>query len=306
MKFELEPHNRNVPESELIADLKRVANELQKNSVSCNEYDTRGRFSSSTLANRLGSWSKATEKAGLAKSPTSIKKISDEQLLDDLKLVAEQIQKPSVTRDEYEERGQFAPANFRKRFGSWNKALDKAGLQRTISFDTTEEELFTNLVEIWMKLERQPKMADLTSKTSKFSHATYVKRFGTWRKALEAFVVWANKGETQAIEASPQKEDFLQKSSTAQSQTRPSPKQEVFRHRTSRTINYRLRFLVMRRDNFKCKITGRSPATDPTVILEVDHIVPWDKDGETVMENLQTLAKEINIGKSNLDMYQKD
>jgi hypothetical protein len=304
MKFELEPHNRNVPDSELIADLKRVANELQKNSISASEYDARGRFSSSTLANRFGFWSKAVEKAGLAKSPASIKKISDEKLLNDLRLVAKQIQKSSVTRDEYNEHGQFASANFRKRFGSWNKALDKADLERTISFDTTEEELFTNLVEIWMKLGRQPKSADLTSQTSKFSWKTYSNRFGTWRKALEAFVVWANKGEAQAIEVPPQKEELLQKPSAAQSQTKPLPKQEIFRHRTSRTINYRLRFLVMRRDNFKCKITGRSPATDPSVILEVDHIVPWDKNGETVMENLQTLAKDINIGKSNLDMYQ--
>jgi len=211
-----------------------------------------------------------------------------------------------LLRDEYDEHGQFAPANFRTRFGSWNKALDKAGLERTVSFDTTEEELFTNLAEIWMKLGRQPKSADLTSQTSKFSHSAYSNRFGTWRKALEAFVVWANKGETQAVEAPPQKEEVLQKPGTAQSQAKPSSKQEIFRHRTSRTINYRLRFLVMRRDNFKCRITGRSPATDPSVILEVDHIVPWDKNGETVMENLQTLAKEINIGKSNLDMYQTD
>jgi hypothetical protein len=304
MKFELEPYNRNVPDSELIADLKRVANELQKNSVSCSEYDTQGRFHSGTLERRFGSWSKVVEMAGLAKSPTSVKKISDEKLLDDLRLVAKQIQKPSVTRDEYEEHGQFAPANFRKRFGSWNKALDKAGLERTISFDTTEEELFTNLAEMWMRLGRQPRMSDITSQTSKFSHATFVNRFGTWRKSLEAFVVWANKGEAQAIEVSLQKEEVLQKPNTAQPQAKPPPKQEIFRHRTSRTINYRLRFLVMRRDNFKCRITGRSPATDPSVILEVDHIVPWDKNGETVMENLQTLAKEINIGKSNLDMFE--
>ena len=70
-----------------------------------------------------------------------------------------------------------------------------------------------------------------------------------------------------------------------------------------RHVNYRLKFLVMRRDNFRCRITGRSPATDRNIILEVDHIVPWDKGGETVIENLQTLAKDINIGKSNLDMY---
>jgi Homing endonuclease associated repeat len=128
------------------------------------------------------------EKAGLAKSPNgSIKKISDEQLLNDLKSVAEQIHKSSVTRAEYDELGQFASANFKKRFGSWNKALDKAGLERTISFDTSEEKLFTNLAEIWMRLERQPKIADITSQTSKFSWSTYSKRFGSWRKALEAF-----------------------------------------------------------------------------------------------------------------------
>ena len=58
----------------------------------------------------------------------------------------------------------------------------------------------------------------------------------------------------------------------------------------------------MRRDNFKCRITGRSPATDPSVILVVDHIVPWERGGETVFDNLQTLAQDVNIGKSNLGM----
>jgi len=38
MKFELEPHNRNVPENELLADLKRVAEELRKTSVTIDEY----------------------------------------------------------------------------------------------------------------------------------------------------------------------------------------------------------------------------------------------------------------------------
>ena len=302
MKFQLKWKNRNVAESELIADLKRVANELQKNSVSMSEYDTRSKFHSVTLANRFGSWSKAVEKAGL--SPTSLKKISDEKLLEDLKLVAKKIHKPSLKKDEYNEHGQFGLGIFAKRFGSWNKALDKAGLQITRKLAASEEELFTNLVEIWMKLGRQPKSEDLTSQTSKFHGHTYARRFGSWRKALEAFVVWANKEDGQSFETPVQKEQVVQKPSPTQSRAKPSPKQEAFRHRTSRNINYRLRFLVMRRDNFKCRITGRSPATDPSVILWVDHIKSWDKGGETVIENLQTLAKEINIGKSNLDMYQ--
>ncbi|KAB2833205.1 MAG: HNH endonuclease, partial [Candidatus Brocadia sp.] len=59
---------------------------------------------------------------------------------------------------------------------------------------------------------------------------------------------------------------------------------------------------VMRNDNFKCRICGRSPATDQNIKLEVDHVKPWSKGGETVIENLQTLCSDCNSGKSNLRM----
>ncbi len=210
--------------------------------------------------------------------------VSDEDLLNDLKRVAKEIGKDKVTIDEYNERGRFHNTTLTRRFGSWFIALEKAGLKKTRNLNISNEELFNNLVDIWQRLGRQPKYNDLTSLKSKYSVGTYEKRFKGWRKALEAFVCWANGEELQP--------DFTSKMTWKK------------KHRTPRTINYRLRFLVMRRDNFKCCITGRSTATDPNVILEVDHIVPWDKGGETVMENLQTLAKEINIGKSNLDMYE--
>lgn len=210
--------------------------------------------------------------------------VPDEDLLKDLARVAREIGKDKVTIDEYNERGRFHNTTLTRRFGSWFTALEKASLKKTRNLNIPNEELFNNLVDIWQRLGRQPKYHDLTSQTSKYSVGTYEKRFGGWRKALEAFVRWANEGEIQP--------------------GIPAKMSRKKKHRTPRTINYRLRFLVMRRDNFKCRITGRSPATDSSVILEVDHIVPWDKGGETVMENLQTLAKEINIGKSNLDMYE--
>lgn len=75
----------------------------------------------------------------------------------------------------------------------------------------------------------------------------------------------------------------------------------VTRHKTSRAINWRLRFLVMRRGNFKCKNCGRSPATDLNIILHVDHVKAWANGGETILENLQTLCSVCNIGKSNLE-----
>lgn len=75
---------------------------------------------------------------------------------------------------------------------------------------------------------------------------------------------------------------------------------KVQRRKTVRDIDLRLRFKVMHRDNFKCCKCGASPAKGPSVELHVDHIIPWSKGGETVIENLQTLCSKCNLGKSDL------
>ena len=65
-------------------------------------------------------------------------------------------------------------------------------------------------------------------------------------------------------------------------------------------MNLRTRFIVMQRDKFKCCVCGASPAKDSSVELQVDHIIPWAKGGETVIDNLQTLCSKCNLGKSDL------
>lgn len=68
--------------------------------------------------------------------------------------------------------------------------------------------------------------------------------------------------------------------------------------RKSRKISDKLRYTILKRDNFKCRACGASPAKNPEVELHIDHIVPWSKGGETTPENLQTLCSKCNIGKS--------
>lgn len=58
-----------------------------------------------------------------------------------------------------------------------------------------------------------------------------------------------------------------------------------------------LRYSILKRDNYRCRICGRS-AVDG-VQLEVDHIIPVSKGGESIESNLQTLCQECNRGKSN-------
>ena len=103
-------------------------------------------------------------------------------------------------------------------------------------------------------------------------------------KALEKFIEYVNKEE---IPASEEEEKAFTNTQGA-----------LYKHKTKRSISWRLRFIIMRRDNFKCKNCGRSPATDSKIVLHVDHIISWSNGGETVPENLQTLCSICNIGKA--------
>ena len=207
---------------------------------------------------------------------------SDEELLDDIRRVAQELNQDKVTIDQYNERGKFHSTTLTRRFGNWFKTLEKAGLQKTRNLNLTEEELFRNIEEAWITLGRQPRYQEMVKPISKYSAGTYENRFGTWRQALERFVEFMNSGEIETLNTISIKPVLIQ------------------RHKTKRDINWRIRFLVMRRDNFKCVACGSNPATKSGTVLHVDHIFSWDKGGETVYENLQTLCEICNIGKSNL------
>ena len=114
---------------------------------------------------------------------------------------------------------------------------------------------------------------------SNISSGSYLRTFGKWSIALKEFVDYINTDDVQVI---------------------VPIIDENNKHKTGRDINLRTRFLVMKRDNFKCCICGRSPATTPGLELHIDHIKPWSKGGETVIDNLQTLCSDCNLGKSDL------
>ena len=64
-----------------------------------------------------------------------------------------------------------------------------------------------------------------------------------------------------------------------------------------------LRYDVLKRDNFRCQICGRS-SDDDNVKLHVDHIIPVSKGGKTELSNLRTLCQDCNLGKS--DKYDEN
>src|SRR3990170_1101044 len=131
----------------------------------------------------------------------------DQELLDDLKKVADQIGMDKVTREQYDQQGKFHSGTFEKRFGTWNKALIKAGLKVTVKQNLSEEELFKNIEEIWIKLGRQPLYEEIKKPFSKYSTRPYEKRFETWRKALEAFIEYINSDKEEVKETEENEQD---------------------------------------------------------------------------------------------------
>jgi hypothetical protein len=203
--------------------------------------------------------------------------VSDDDLIADLVRVSHELDKKQITFRDYNKVGKFSSSTIATRFGSWHEALEKAGLDKTIDRNISTEDLFRNIVDVWSKLGRQPKTRDLSSEVSKFSSSTYSYRFGSWRNALRMFVEWAN-DQNIPIESRDQ----------ADVQSRKTP----------RNVNWRLRAQVLMRDEAKCRLCGAVPRDGAK--LQVDHIKPWSKGGETVLGNLQILCEQCNGGKSDL------
>lgn len=208
-------------------------------------------------------------------------RVTDAELLGDLRSVAEQLGRESVPQKTYRQQGKYDDTTLIGHFGSWNAALRAAGLAVSNEVGLPDERLFANVLALWQHYGRQPRRSELAVPPSSVSQSPYLRRFGSWGAALEAFVAFANSTEAEVPPIAPNPEGTLRK--------------------TGRDPSMRLRFRVLQRDRFTCQGCGASPAKTAGVELHVDHVIPWSKGGETTQENLKTLCSTCNLGKSDLD-----
>ena len=197
------------------------------------------------------------------------------ELIVDLQRVAGILKKNKITQKEYNSNGKYSFAIFIRRFGGWNNALQKAGLVIGLKRKITSQKLFDNLEVVWITLGRQPFVNEIKKPLSQYNHATYQRRFGSWLKACETFIK-SKKEDVKFVR-------LVSEKSTSR----------------NRSINEKIRLKVLKRDNYKCKKCGRSPATHLGIALHIDHIKPFSKDGDNLLKNLQTLCNKCNLGKGN-------
>lgn len=204
--------------------------------------------------------------------------VSDDEIIADIRRVADLAGTNVISFRQYRELGNYASTTAALRFGTWNGALSAAGLEVGCERNITDERLFENLMRLWEHYGRQPRFRELACPPSVISAGPYQRRFQSWMKALEQFVAYPN----------------------AQGAPIPILVETARGNRTGRDPSLRLRFSVMKRDNFSCRACGASPGLSPGLTLHVDHVKAWSVGGETVEENLQTLCEACNQGKSNV------
>jgi len=206
--------------------------------------------------------------------------VSNDELLDDLRRISGLNGNIELSQHRYRELGGvYDVKTYHRRFGAWNKALSMVGILPANEINYSDQRLFENILVLWQHYGQQPRQRQLALPPSIISEGPYKRRFSSWGKALEAFVDYANLSDAEL------KNEELQ---------------TIEQRKTGRDPSLRLRWRVLQRDRFTCCSCGKSPATLLGVELHVDHIKPWSKGGDTIIDNLQTLCSNCNLGKSDL------
>jgi hypothetical protein len=288
----------------LLDEIRRVAAQHSGTSLSSGTFaQLSQRVSVCTIRRRFGTWRNALSKAGLEHlyggrkvsekmKAQPAKRLSKTDLISELKRVHALIGTETMNREQFNAHSITSYEAIRRRFG-WHEALRLAGIAPapTAKPKWTLEECSENLAVVWTHYGRPPTYREMFEPPSTVSGKGYEARWGTWRKALQAFVSWAN-SDRKTDEASRVQDLAADQGVTAPPVQRSEANQ--------RQVGARLRFRVFQRDHFKCVACGRSPATHLGVVLHADHLRAVALGGKTVLENLQTLCDGCNLGKGAL------
>lgn len=212
------------------------------------------------------------------------KNISDAELLDDVKSVVRINSLVSITIEQYEQLGSYCSTTLKRRFGGWNKVLALIGLVPNNQFYTNKQ-LYHNIERVWLFKGKQPVRRDMDDNSiSEISSYPYLRNFGSWYNALDAFVEYINSDDAQTEDEL----NTLEEVAVIIQNT----------HKTRRNPSDRLKVMVLMRDGNSCRLCG-TKCNDGLHNIHFDHISPWSKGGETTLENLQVLCSVCNEAKGN-------
>jgi hypothetical protein len=129
-----------------------------------------------------------------------------EEILREIHRVVDAVKPQSLTQQLFKRHGQISVATVYNNFGSWNKAVEAAGLTsnpksiRVSGYKSIDEgELFKAIGELWQKNGRRPTQSMMMAER-RFSMKPYAKRWGTFTKALDEYVRRFGEPQIRAIQ----------------------------------------------------------------------------------------------------------
>lgn len=281
----------------ILAELCRVSSLIPQGALTASEFEKHGRVGRNTVSRRFGSWQKALVAAGLAHRSSDLirtrgahpsRRMTDAEVLGALQELGRRLGKTELTKADVKANLPFSDETLRRRWGTLRSAFEAAGLSSTRAGRRyTDEECFDNLLTVWTHYGRPPKHKEMSSPPSTVGGKAYIKRFGTWNKALTAFVQRVKSDQDQV----PPESHSEQATETVTPTSSPAEDR--------REISLGLRFRILSRDKFKCVLCGDHPARNADCVLHVDHVVPWSRGGKTREGNLRTLCASCNVGRGN-------
>ena len=109
------------------------------------------------------------------KSPT------EKELLKEIKRLSEALSR-TPKKSEMGDLGEYSPWLYIREFGSWNEAVEEAGMEPNRR-QLSDEELLDNIRQLADELDRPPNSTEIQNQGD-HGYKTYIDRFGSWEEAL--------------------------------------------------------------------------------------------------------------------------
>ena len=170
-------------DEELLDQLRALAKKLGKTPTLKDVNDASSCPSAAYLCIRFETYNVALQAAGLELNRTM--DYSDEDLLDQLRALTKELGRTPRTRDVNVASNCASSGVFRKRFGSFNAALQAAGLDLNPTAKYSDDELLDQLRVLTIELGRTPLIKDVNKSNKCASATTFNVRFASLSNALK-------------------------------------------------------------------------------------------------------------------------
>lgn len=122
--------NRSYSKEKLLDEIKRVSEKYcQGETPRCIDMREYGDISEDTYFRRFETWNEAVEKAGFEANCCRQGEITNEDLLEEIINLSQKKDKKPCSKRDMEKFGEYSQLVYRRRFGSWNKAVEEADFE---------------------------------------------------------------------------------------------------------------------------------------------------------------------------------